>query len=94
MSNNENFDALWDRLKQSVRERREPETVGTMGNNPFDVHSGRIFTDSPDDNGEGEETCTIFIRRKGASMTCEATREDLVNIAEHCLLRAAQMEQQ
>lgn len=90
MSNNDNFDALWDRLKASLRERREPETVGTMGNNPFDVHSGRIFTDDPDDNGDGQDTCTIFISRKGASMNCEATRDDLINIAEHMLLRAAQ----
>lgn len=89
----DNFDALWDRLKQSVRERREPEGVDTMGNNPFDVYAGRIFTDEPFDNGQGKDTCTIWLRVRNATVSCEATREDLINIAEHMLMRAAQFPQ-
>jgi hypothetical protein len=93
MSDNDNFDALWERLKQSVRERREPDTVGTMGNNPFDVQAGRIYTDSPSDNGHDQDACTIWLRVRNATVSCEATREDLINIAEHMLLRAAQFPQ-
>lgn len=89
----DNFDALWERLKQSLRERREPEAVGTMGNNPFDVQAGRIFTDDPEDNGNKETTCTIWLRVRNATVNCEATRDDLISISEHMLMRAAQFPQ-
>ena len=91
MSSNDNFDALWERLKQSVRERREPEAVYTMGGT-FDRDHARIDTGSPDEDDTGKPMVSLHMGTGTSSIMGYANREDLINIAEHCLLRAAQIE--
>jgi hypothetical protein len=93
MSDNDNFDALWERLKQSVIERREPEGVYTMGGQMDGDHT-RFATSDPDQDGDGTPIITVHTGGYRSSFMGYATKEDLINIAEHCLLRAAQMEQQ
>ena len=88
--NTDNFDALWDRLKQAVRERREPQTVRTMSHLPFATFEADLSTGPVVD---GEDSVTLRLGTARAFVAADATRDDLINIAEHCILRAAQFEQ-
>lgn len=86
----DNFDALWERLKQSIRERREPSAIYTM-NGHLDRDHARVDTGNPDEDDDGTPFVSLHVSMSRASMMAYARREDLINIAEHCLLRAAQM---
>lgn len=89
---NDNFDALWARLKESISERREPEAVYTMGGpltrNYFRFSTGEIDTDENDG-----PIVTAHAATYNANLAAYARKEDLIAIAEHCLLRAAQIDQ-
>lgn len=85
----DNFDALWDRLKQAVRERREPAMVKTMAHLPFHPYDADMNT-----SGVRGDVVHLSLRSDKAHIQCDATRDDLINIAEHCILRAAQFENQ
>ena len=89
MEHNDNFDALFARFKQAIRERREPKTVRTMSHLPFPPHDGRFYSTRPHIEGE-QQYCAINMDRPYGMVIMKATRDDLINIAEHCLLRAAQ----
>ena len=90
---NDNFDALWERLKQSVRERREPSSVYTVGG-PNDTNHARFDTGDADDDEDGTPIVSLHMGAHRSRVMGYANREDLINIAEHCLLRAAQIEDQ
>jgi hypothetical protein len=87
----DSFDALWDRLKQSVRERREPEAVYTMGGT-FDRNHARFDSGDAEDDEDGTPIVSLHMGAHRSHVMGYANREDLINIAEHCLLRAAQIE--
>jgi hypothetical protein len=89
---NDNFEALWARLKESISERREPEAVYTMGG-PMSRDYFRFTTGAKDLYENNRHIVSTHAGRAGASLTAYACKEDLIAIAEHCLLRAAQFDQ-
>lgn len=89
---NDNFEALWGRLKESIRERREPESVYTM-DGPMARYYFRFSTGEIDLDENNRPIVSAHAGRSGASLTAYARKEDLIAIAEHCLLRAAQFDQ-
>jgi hypothetical protein len=92
MNSNDNFDALWARLKESISERREPEAVYTM-DGPMTRDYFRFTTGEVDRFMDDGPIVSTHAGRAGASLTAYAGKEDLIAIAEHCLLRAAQFDQ-
>lgn len=88
---NDNFDALCDHLKQSVRERRKPISVYTM-DGPNDTNHARFDTGDADDDEDGTPIVSLHMGVHRSHVMGYANREDLINIAEHCILRAAQIE--
>ena len=89
---NDNFDALWARLKESISERREPEAVYTMGG-PLTSDYLRFSTGDIDLDENDGPIVSAHAGAYKASLTAYARKEDLIAIAEHCLLRAAQFDQ-
>ena len=88
---NDNFENLWNRLRESIRERREPETVYTMGGimtrDYFRFSTGEVDLDEND-----RPMVSTHAGALKATLTAYARKEDLIAIAEHCLLRAAQFD--
>lgn len=87
----DNFDAIWARLKQSIRERREPNIIYTMNGN-LDRDHARFDTGyCIDEDDDGRQFVGLHVGWSRGNAMAYARRADLINIAEHCLLRAAQM---
>jgi hypothetical protein len=89
---NDNFDALWARLKESISERREPEAVYTMGG-PLTSDYLRFNTGDIDKFTDDGPIVSAHAGMNRATLSAYARKEDLIAIAEHCLLRAAQFDQ-
>jgi hypothetical protein len=89
---NDNFEALWARLKESISERREPQSVYTL-DGPMTRDYFRFTTGAIDLDENNRPIVSTHAGRAGASLTAYARKEDLIAIAEHCLLRAAQFDQ-
>ena len=90
---NDNFDALWARLKESISERREPEAVYTMGG-PLTRNYFRFDTSEVELDEKDHHMASAHAGMNRATLSAYARKEDLIAIAEHCLLRAAQFDQQ
>ena len=91
---NDNFGNLWGRFREALIERRKPERVHTCNHLPFAPYEGTISTSAVDRDESRNEFVVLTAIISGAMVTMEANREDLLNIAEHCILRAAQFENQ
>jgi hypothetical protein len=89
---NDNFDALWARLKESISERRDPEAVYTMGG-PLTSNYLRFSTGEIDTDENDGHMVSAHAGMNRATLSAYARKEDLIAIAEHCLLRAAQFDQ-
>jgi hypothetical protein len=84
--NNENFDNLWDRLKEQVRTARgDREAIYTNGENALTQHAGgRIWVDPS--ATDGMHYVGVGIRR--ADVHFYATSDDLLTIAAKCIATA------
>ena len=89
---NDNFEALWARLKESISERREPEAVYTMGG-PLTSDYLRFNTGEIDKFTDDGPIVSAHTGMNRATLSAYARKEDLIAIAEHRLLRAAQFDQ-
>jgi hypothetical protein len=92
MNNHDNFDALWDQLKATIRANREPQAVYTMGG-VMDRDHARFDTSAPDADEGDRPMVSLHMGWERGNAMAYARREDLLNIAAHCIQRAAQMEQ-
>jgi hypothetical protein len=82
MSNTDNFDALWDNLKEQVRAARgNPSAIYTNGEDPLTQrHGARVYLSSDMDG-----TVTVGVGMPRASIRFSATNDDLLTIAAKCI---------
>lgn len=90
----ERFDALWEGFKERViaARTRKDEHIRTMRGLPFaGTDGGSIITGSPHEY-DGEQFCLLHVSRKMCDVFVECTKQDLLNIAAHCVARAESFE--
>ena len=88
---NKDFDDLWQRLKDSIRNARQPEAVRCRGGRL--AHDGtpvQVGTYEPADMGEHGQLCLFKMSSTGWHGATYVSRADLIDIAHHALLRASQ----
>ncbi len=85
MSAPDNFDQLWDQLKEQVRAARgSRETIYTNGEDPLTQRNGARVTVDPYE----EENFNVFVGVRRASVQFTATPADLLTIAAKCIATA------
>jgi len=83
--NNDNFDNLWDKLKEQVRAARgDREAIYTNGESPFSQRNGARVSVDPYE----EENFNVSVSVRRASVQFAATPADLLTIAAKCIAAA------
>lgn len=91
---NDRFDELWQDLKARMRGARgERDEIRTFGEGPLDQRYGAtVSVWEPDEDEDGKPAVTIGVSMRNASVRFATHREDLINIAAHCLGAVADMD--
>jgi hypothetical protein len=89
------FDELWNDLKARIRASRgERDEVRTFGEGPLDQQYGAtVSVWEPDEDEDGKLAVTIGVSMRNASVRFATHRDDLINIAAHCLGAVADMDE-
>ena len=92
---NDNFDNLWNQLKDSIREQRgERKSIYTFGESVTRQEFGGRISVSEVDTYEGKPIATVHMSRGTWGGLINAHREDLMNLAAQCLGAVSDMDEQ
>lgn len=94
MNSNDNFDALWEDLKEQIRKARgERKSIYTMGENALTQRRGlRLQIGSLSEDATGKGYAYIHASIPGASLARGAYAEDLRAIAVECIAASLDIE--
>jgi hypothetical protein len=89
------FDELWSDLKARMRGARgEREAIRTYGEDSLTQQYGaRVQVWEAEEDDDGKPEATIGIGMRNSSRHFAVNREDLINIAAHCLGAVADMDE-
>jgi hypothetical protein len=92
---NDRFDELWQDLKARMRGARgERESIRTFGENAITQRYGAtVGVWEPDEDEDGKLACSFSVSMCNSSLRFATHREDLINIAAHCLGAVADMDE-